>query len=819
MLCLVLPPEGEVVVIEGIGGLGKTWTAKAAFKPQATQIALKTYVEELLSSRIRVMIKEHLARRKFLLVLNNVYFLKENILWHLGIPCPREQSLGSKVIVTTRTRRALSVMDPALKIGKDIDLKLIDNCYGMPLSVILPVGALCDVPTQEEFSKLISEAYVAQGPKVSVFTTMIRLVKFGYHRLPSDTARHCFLYFLLFPNNEAISVKDLIMFWKLDGMIQEASSRDSHEANCNGKEIIHVLLKHGLIHSEGDDHIHMHDVVRETVSQLGRDNGYVEQPQRYFDGDIRISLMNTIKEELRASPSHECFPTSTLLLRGNRHMRTIPEEFFCCVGMLRVLDLSFAPIRILLRSISRLYHLRLLLLVGCGHLQKIQHIGSLHMLEILNASGCGSLKSVECGSFDRMRLLKILDLSGTSIAYLPSLAACMEVTQLLLQDCPCAESEPTRETSHNTCDTESTKFAHGVSKTGAASNLQIGTSKDLVNWMAMLWLPPGPTFEFSDRFEKTYIYASHANFFQSLDKDSPLWSNCLRKFHMVISPLNYEQTMGNGFGARSTKFTAVNAAQSGDFDRALEINRAGIPNDLEGILRHAELISLKSVTGANLAWTLNTGRPAAARELWMEDCHQPESIFFLEEVATMVKLQNIWISNMGNLAYFCQEGGAENPTGFTSLTHLHLDCCPKLGFLFPSSPRLPSLRSLQIRFCDSLGKVFDEPVPAAAEHALPGLRSLLLWELPEPGCICGGVLPSLRDLKVKGCVKLKEIPIGVTENNPFFTTITGEMQWWDDLVWDDESVKRWILFRNWGTLLPEPDPLTLRRKVRETKIP
>ncbi|VAH72814.1 unnamed protein product [Triticum turgidum subsp. durum] len=862
MLCLILRPEGEVVAIEGTGGLGKTWAAKAAFETARNSNRFDTYIwvslstscslrrctekiatclsidigEELLSSRIRVMIKERLMRRKFLLVLDNAYFVEENILGKLGIPCPREQSLGSKVIVTTRTGRTVSVMDPAIlispqpltdqasydllreKIGRDIDLQLIDNCFGMPLSIILLAGALCDIPTQES-SKLISEAYVALRPKISVFTTMIRLVKFSYHRLPSDTARRCFLYCLLFPDDEAITVKDLIILWKLDGIIQEA--RDSHEANCYGEEILHVLLKHGLIHFEGDHHIRIHDVIRETVSQVGRENGYVEQPEKYFDNDIpfeyllakfggRISLMNTVKEELRASPSHEFFSTSTLLLRGNRHMRTISEEFFCRVGMLRVLDLSFTPIRILPQSISRLFHLRLLLLAGCGHLERIQHIGSLEMLEALSASGCGSLKRVECGSFDRMGLLKILDLSRTSIECLPSLAASVELNQLLLQDCAFLKSERTMETDHKSCDTEFIRFPYGVSKKGAVSNLQIGTSKDLVNWMAMLWLPCGLNFEFSDRFgmrvsqdvnqdRKTYIYASHAKFVQSLHKDSPLWSNCLRKFHIVISPLKYDQTMDNSFGVWRTKFSALDV-QSGDFDRVLEINCAGVANDLEGVLGNAELISLKNITATNLVWTLNTRTlTAAARELWVEDCHQLENLFSPEEAPTVGNLQNIWISNMDNLAYFCRVT-VEDLTSFSCLMHLLLDCCPKLNFLFPSSLRLPNLRSLQIRFCDSLERVFYESV--AAEHALPGLQSLQLWELPELICICGGVLPSLKDLKVKGCGKLKGIPIGVTENNPFFATIIGETQWWNDLVWGDESVKRWILFRNWGPLLP-----------------
>lgn len=249
-----------------------------------------------------------------------------------------------------------------------------------------------------------------------------------------------------------------------------------------------------------------------------------------------------------------------------------------------------------------------------------------------------------------------------------------------------------------------------------------------------------------------------------------------------------------------TKFSSVDA-HSGDFDRYLEMNCVSIPNGIEEILGRAELISSRSVTTIDQVWNLNIGRLTAARELWIEECHQLENLFCREEVdelSRIGKLQNIFISNMDNLAYFCQ--GVEDSTSFSCLMHLLLDCCPRLNFLFPSSLRLPKLRSLHIMFCDSLERVFDESV--AAKNALPGLQSLQLWELPELSCICAGVLPSLKDLKVRGCAKLKRIPIGVTENSTFITTVMGETHWWDDLVWDDEGVKRWMLFRNWGPLLP-----------------
>ncbi|CAM0883232.1 unnamed protein product [Alopecurus aequalis] len=715
------------------------------------------------------MIKEHLATRKFLLVLDNAYFVEENILRHLGIPDPREQNFGSKVIVTTRTGRAKAVVKPSIVItpqtlsyqascvllrekigadidpGEDIDPGLIINLSGMPLSLILLAGVLCDV-------RLIREASYNIKYEVAEFTSMICLVNLCYDRLPTDTHRDCFLYCLRFPADEAIPVKDLIISWKLHGMIYEA--RD-YEANSIGMEIIHVLLKHGFIYFEGDDHIRMHDFIRETMSDHGRACGHEEQPGRgrYFDNGVQ---------------------SGTLFLRGIRHITTISEDFFWRVGMLKVLDLSFTQIIILPQSISHLFQLQKLLLVGCGFLEKIQHIGSLEKLEVLNASGCCSLKSVECGSFDHMRFLELLDLSKTSIKCLPSLAACTELNQLLLQDCPRLKSEQTAETNDKSCHAEFIRFPYGVSKKGAVGNL----SGFLVDWMTMLWLPRGLTFELSDRFgrrfsqhvnqnNRTYIRGSHSKLFKSLDKESPLWLNGFRKFHIVISPIKVNQFIKNDFREARTKFSSADT-HSSDFDRFLEVNCVSITNDIEGVLGYAELISLKSVTETDQVWNLNTRKMTAARELWIEECHQLENLFLVEEVhvlSSMGKLQNIWISNMENLAYFCQ--GMDVLTSFSCLTHLHLDCCPKLNFLFPSSLRLPNLRSLDIRFCDSLERVFDQRIEA--EHALPGLQSLQLWELPELMCFCGGVLPSLKELKVRGCAKLKKIPVGVTENSPFFT--------------------------------------------------
>ncbi|KAF8751345.1 hypothetical protein HU200_012228 [Digitaria exilis] len=832
MLSLLHRDDVQVAVIQGIGGSGKTWAAKVVYKAAMTStkfydciwvsLSMNCSMERCinkiaasLSCTIRgnlsleekkAAIKEYLMTRRFLLVLDNAYFTEENILEYLSIPRPQQDYFCSKIFVTTRTKRTESVVEPDIvitpqpltykeshdllseKIGKDISLghDLISNCYGVPLIIIQLAGVLRDAPTQEAFSELVRKVHGALGTKISVYNTMCRIVKFGYHELPSDNAQNCLLYILLF---QTIPVKELILFWIMEGLLGEVTTFD--EANHIGKEIIDVLIKHGMIYLE-DDCVQMNDVIRESLSSVKFDNGCKDLHNWHYSNPInlehlakfsnRISLMYTEVEHLHGSP--RCFFLSSLLLRGNYQLETISEEFFSNMGTLGILDLSFTRIKALPPSISSLTRLRMLLLIGCHLLEEIRFIHTLVQLEVLDASGCDSLKTIDNGTFDHMMSLKILDLSAIPFKFLISVSPCIELRHLnLLSECP-----------------------YGVSKNGIVQNLQLGSTEDLVDWMSMRWLPCGLTFRLSgrtgmtvsfniNRDSKTYIYASDAYSFKCLEKDSPLWLNCFEKFQIIISPsmdTDAKETE-TCIISQHSNFRTKHFAHSIDPKRYLEINgTTSIPSDLDGILYHAELISLKRITMETQFSDLNIRGMKSVRELRVENCEGLESLVSVDEVQTP--------SAMGNLhkPWFCK--GVQDATSFSCLEHLFLDCCPNLIYLFPSALCLPNLETLHIRFSDILQRVFDCSV--LGEDTLPRLHSLQLWELPELTCVCDGVLPSLKNLKVKGCAKLRKIPVGVNENSPFVTTIGGEQLWWDGLLWDDETIKRWLLFRNWGPLLP-----------------
>ncbi|XP_072955975.1 probable disease resistance protein At1g61300 [Typha angustifolia] len=872
-------PEVGTVVIYGIGGSGKTWTAKKAYNTAVTSHLFDTYIwiplssscsvrraMEKISTRLsiavgadlseesmRAKISESLEGRNFFLVLDNAWFKEDGVLDRMGVP-RRNRLNASKVVATTRTSRSLNVMEPDIVItptslgrkdswdlfremtGESISSKVgpavVEGCNGMPLPIILLAGAFRNVPSGPAMTKAQESAMisiVAAGP----FHGMYRAVRFGYSMLPSDRVRDCFSFCLLFPEDIGIPSNDLIHYWIMDGLID--GGNDMEKAKM-GRDILLVLLDHGMLYWEDDDHVRVHDVVREVALDMriacklhmfefsARDDLHGEVALELHNLSIAVggscsrrSLMESTIKELCGSP--KCLFISTLLLRGNHYLKVIQDSYFQHMQMLSVLDLSFTRIRLLPSSISNLVRLRLLILKCCDCLQEVRHIRPLVKLEILDASSSASLKKIESGSFDLLKMLKTLDLSGTSIEYLPSTNGLRDLRRLLLNGCRSLKSDwrlhvPPKLKILDLSNTTFANFAYGINTAGAFQNLQLGNNDEAINWEAMQWIQVGLTWDQRASSSFTFnqdendatarISVSNASFFKSLNKDSPLWKNGLQKFHFFICPLEEESmdldilVHSMQYVFRDTYLKTKHFSHSTSHSRFLEIHSSdSYPAGVEGILARAEVISLKNLAFLTRLSDLNLQEMRPMRECWIDRCNRMENVFSgneIELIAAMGSLQNLWISNLEKLTSFC--GGAmERLSNLSCLRHLHLDCCPNLTCLFPPTLRLQELETLQIKFCDNLQCVFDNSI--LGKDALPRLQTVRLWELPELTSVCGGVLPSIKNLEVKNCLKLKKIPVGVDNKSPL-AVIRGERVWWNNVTWEDERIKSLLIFRNWG---------------------
>ncbi|KAF5201500.1 Disease resistance protein, partial [Thalictrum thalictroides] len=155
-----------------------------------------------------------------------------------------------------------------------------------------------------------------------------------------------------------------------------------------------------------------------------------------------------------------------------------------------------------------------------------------------------------------------------------------------------------------------------------------------------------------------------------------------------------------------------------------------------------------------------------------------------ENVYTSVDFeQNLWVSKLPELKNLFR--GIVQPGSSTLLKHLYIECCPSLITVFSAHLELKNLEVLKIKFCDKIEGIYGENV--LGEKTLPKLKTLILLKLPELESICGGVLPSLKNLRVIGCSKIKRLPVSRKTTSP--VKIKGEAVWWNDLEWDNEGTQ------------------------------
>lgn len=244
---------------------------------------------------------------------------------------------------------------------------------------------------------LRSSAYKFSGTESRVFSRL----KLSYDFLPGDETRFYLLYCSSYPEDYKIFVEDLIDCWICEGFLDEY---DGFEARNQGYSVIRVLLHACLLVEEEDNHVKMHDVIRDMAlwitSTIDKDKekflvlagvGLTEPPRTgLWNAVTRMSLMrNKITRLLESPPSPQL---QTLFLSSN-DLYTVSSNFFQSMASLRVLQLSDSnPPEHLLFGISNLVSLQHLNLSN----SRIESV-PMEFKYLINLR-CLNLKSIHFGS-------------------------------------------------------------------------------------------------------------------------------------------------------------------------------------------------------------------------------------------------------------------------------------------------------------------------------------------------------------------------------------------------------------------------------------
>ncbi|XP_072960090.1 uncharacterized protein [Typha angustifolia] len=447
-----------VIVIVGLGGLGKTTVAQLAFNDErvCSQFDEKIWVcvsedfdirricRSIIESVSRVKfdltdmelmqrsLRENLRGKKFLLVLDDVW--NENCeKWDRLRALLTIGSTGSKVMVTTRSKRIASLMGTVMPhllkglseddcwllferkaFGLDscektpnlvgIGKEIVKKCGGVPLAA-KALGSLMRIRRREsEWLEIRDNDLWNLSDEETEILPALRL---SYNHLPSRL-KQCFAYCAIFPKDSVIDKKDLVQFWIAEGFIQSSDRRTDLE-NI-GLCYVDDLISRSLFENAKkffDDvvrSIRMHDLVHdlaqsvagEECSIIDTDRRNIAQSTRYSSFRCGHKPTSAILDQLREAKKMRTFYfVNSYRMHEQKDMaQEVVQVVFNSMKLLRVLHFSQYPMKELPASIKNLSHLRYLNL-SCGDLETLPPcIGLLHNMQILKLSACGRLQAL-----------------------------------------------------------------------------------------------------------------------------------------------------------------------------------------------------------------------------------------------------------------------------------------------------------------------------------------------------------------------------------------------------------------------------------------
>ncbi|TXG66071.1 hypothetical protein EZV62_007346 [Acer yangbiense] len=449
------------------------------------------------------------------------------------------------------------------------------------------------------------------------------------------------------------------------------------------------------------------------------------------------------------------------------------------MSRLRKLSLDRFGGEIAAQYLERMTHLQILKLSGIKEdmssiLSKLTTLTNLSQLSLKDCPGLKTLPPLEA-----LSKLEVLDLSGEAVRSLPFLEKLSNLRELLLSGCSSLETLLSlKALIHlNVLDLSGTgikEFPYEISELTCLKRLVLPHLNVMreVDWRKIKCLPEDvdwgrfviskPNIETGASDRKPSILVEGTQFFHFLKENPELqeaWENpelqeaCFKQISFYVRPPSEQANSGENF-CYSDGVMFNNYGHFSHYRKdalALEIRGFNsFPTGLEDVLKHTEYISLTDNMFMKHLSDLDAVPLTKVKGCRLQACPKMEIVFSEERDFELGKnLEILWVSNIPNLKRLY--GGEVQSVDFKNLTHLHLDCCPKLENVFPSSQFPENLAILQIKFCDSMKTVFEHKKPD--ECKLSKLHTLLLFELPELTSI-GITLQALRKVKIRKCPKL-----------------------------------------------------------------
>ncbi|XVF52077.1 hypothetical protein PTKIN_Ptkin04bG0235900 [Pterospermum kingtungense] len=437
----------KVISLSGMGGLGKTTLAKQVYEDAEVkkhfpvhawitvsqsklEVLLKDMVQQLSrvisipvpegvdsmsSYQLKTIIKTWLRKRRYLIILDDVWRVNEWDAIKFALPA---NEWGSRVMLTTRNADlALSSriesegevynLEPlppeeSWKLFcrktfrgnhcpsylEEICKQILKKCEGLPLAIVAISGVLAtkDKRRIDEW-EMVGRSLGAEIDGNDKLINLKKVLSLSINDLPYYL-KSCFLYLSIFPEDYPIELMKLIRLWTAEGFVEVKQGKTQEEV---AEGYFTELLNRSLIQVAGTTSVgkvkscRIHDLLREIIILKSREQNFTviakEQNGTWPDKVRRLSIHNTLQNvQQNRFASH----LRSLFMFGVEENPRLHKLFPGGFRLLAVLELQATPITKFPVDVVNLYYLKYLSLRETKVTVVPRFIGKLQNLETLD---------------------------------------------------------------------------------------------------------------------------------------------------------------------------------------------------------------------------------------------------------------------------------------------------------------------------------------------------------------------------------------------------------------------------------------------------
>ncbi|XP_048553988.1 disease resistance protein RPM1-like [Triticum urartu] len=335
--------ETTVITVSGMGGLGKSTLVSNVYEREKinfhahawivvsqiytvdallrTLISKIGYIEQPLPVGIEKMdvhdlkneIKQRLQNRKYLIVLDDVWFQDVYFQIHDAL----QDFQGSRIIITTRKDHVAGISSPAKHLElqplshpdafdlfcrrafyqtkgnmcpnelETIATYIVGMCHGLPLAIVT-IASMLSSKLQLDFW---NQTYNQIGRVLSNNDHVRAILNLSFYDLSEDL-RCCFMYCSLFPEDYPMSRDGLVWLWVSEGLVV---SRKNHTPEMIAEGNLMELIHRNMLEVVENDELgrvktcKMHAIVRELAIS-------VAEVERFASANEYGTLMEVDKD-------------------------------------------------------------------------------------------------------------------------------------------------------------------------------------------------------------------------------------------------------------------------------------------------------------------------------------------------------------------------------------------------------------------------------------------------------------------------------------------------------------------------------------------